>query len=709
MLNQRVISAFDLMLITGESINHIEDQLGLNSPYSEEDALQLNVSDETLEKLERYFDSQPIVVGKQRRDLDGLWWQAEPKTITVKPEPVWEDENYIPFLDESTAWIPNEYTDRELVDCTERLTYDIEVYANYTLIAFEGVDSGKQTFFELSEFHDTPNYRKLQYIVDNKELISFNGIGFDAVIMSLFLNKKSCKDMQRATTMIIEQEVRGYEVLKSFRTKPVKINQIDIMELCIGKNSLKLYGARLHCDSIIDLPFKPGTTLCEKKISVVKYYCANDLTVTKLVYLDRLSAIELREKMSHEYNVDLRSKSDAQVAEAIIGAEYKKITGNEAKKAEFNQFTFKYTVPDYVNFKTPELQRVLEIVRNAEIDTGTTKLVCPDIDGLIVTIGGIRHRMGLGGIHVIEETVAYVATPENKKRIIDIDAASFYPKMIINQKLSPPSLGYGFLNLYENKIFKPRLEAKRMKDKVKDGMFKICLNGSFGKFGSIYSILYAPRLLAQTTISGQLTLLMFMERLELAGIPVKLSNTDGIVVYCDEDKYDLLQEITKRFEKHCDMIMEETHYSAIYNRDVNNYIAIKTNGDVKLKGTYAENNIGKNPINTVCNKAVVDYLTKNIPIADTILNHDDIRDFVAVRNVKGGAVKDGEYLGKIVRYYHSNSTNTAIIYANSGNLVPLSNNCRPLQKLPKTIPVDLDRQWYINEAHRILKDIGAIS
>jgi hypothetical protein len=57
MLNQRVISAYDLMLITGESISQIEVQLGLESPYSEEDAFQLDLNDDVLERLQRYFDT----------------------------------------------------------------------------------------------------------------------------------------------------------------------------------------------------------------------------------------------------------------------------------------------------------------------------------------------------------------------------------------------------------------------------------------------------------------------------------------------------------------------------------------------------------------------------------------------------------------------------------------------------------------------------
>src|SRR3546814_14028970 len=47
---------------------------------------------------------------------------------------------------------------------------------------------------------------------------------------------------------------------------------------------------------------------------------------------------------------------------------------------------------------------------------------------------------------------------------------------------------------------------------------KIVINGSFGKFGSKYSILYAPNFLTQTTLTGQLSILLLIEMLEMAGI-----------------------------------------------------------------------------------------------------------------------------------------------------------------------------------------------
>jgi DNA polymerase elongation subunit (family B) len=59
---------------------------------------------------------------------------------------------------------------------------------------------------------------------------------------------------------------------------------------------------------------------------------------------------------------------------------------------------------------------------------------------------------------------------------------------------------------------------------------KITINGSFGKLGSVWSILFAPDLLIQTTITGQLALLMLIHRLERKGIPVVSGNTDGIII-----------------------------------------------------------------------------------------------------------------------------------------------------------------------------------
>lgn len=47
-----------------------------------------------------------------------------------------------------------------------------------------------------------------------------------------------------------------------------------------------------------------------------------------------------------------------------------------------------------------------------------------------------------------------------------------------------------------------------------------------------------------------------------------------------------------------------------------------------------------------------------------------------------------------------------ITYVESGNKVPKTEGAKLCMTLPKGLPKDLDRQWYIDEAYRILADLG---
>ena len=167
---------------------------------------------------------------------------------------------------------------------------------------------------------------------------------------------------------------------------------------------------------------------------------------------------------------------------------------------------------------------------------------------------------------------------------------------------------------------------------------------------------------------------------------------------------------------------------------MNNYSAVKATYDKekncwtdvpdgsKTKGAYAnpwastknpEMKFHKNPVNTICIEAVENYLQTGKPVLDTIMGieHRDIRKFVTVRTVKGGAVHiNGDdppaYVGKSVRWYYAKDNDAELVYALSGNRVPRSEGAKPLMVLPDGFPNDVDFDWYIAEAERILKDVG---
>ncbi len=247
------------------------------------------------------------------------------------------------------------------------------------------------------------------------------------------------------------------------------------------------------------------------------------------------------------------------------------------------------------------------------------------------------------------------------------------------------------------------LDAEIAAQKLLADSGKVNLNGTFGKLGSKWSIFYAPTEMIQVTITGQLALLMLIEMLELSGIPVMSANTDGIITHCPRSMTWLRDDIIAWWESVTGFSMEHAEYSAVYSRDVNSYIAVKPDGEVKLKGEFAPPEPGAsgwpNPTGQICVDAIVAYLTNGTPLADTIHACTDVRRFVHVRAVKGGGVWRGEPLGKVVRWYYSNSDEAdCITYLSNGNKVATSDGCRPMMELTDHIPSDLDYDRYVSDA-----------
>jgi hypothetical protein len=231
-------------------------------------------------------------------------------------------------------------------------------------------------------------------------------------------------------------------------------------------------------------------------------------------------------------------------------------------------------------------------------------------------------------------------------------------------------------------------------------------------------VFYSPDLLIQVTLTGQLSLLMMIETFTLAGVHVVSANTDGITFKVHKSQKELVSNLIKEWEYVTGFETEETKYRAYYGRDVNNYIAIGVDDKVKSKGAYSnpwghmddsKNSIvrlHKNPVTTVVLDAVEQQLIRGTPTVETIRACNDICKFVVVRTVTGGAVKNGEYLGKTIRWYYATGETDPLIVAKSGNKVPRSDGARPLMVLPTAFPEDVDFDWYEREAQKILTEVG---
>ncbi len=706
----KTISAFDLSQISKIKIRDIYEKLGVSNSYDEELAFGLDLDEESEEKLSIFFKNQPVLTGKQSKDTFGLFYELEPKTVTVKPEKIWLRPDYLPNLQECLDYKYDLFTREELIARKEPLVFDIEVYNNWALVGFMGVHSGKLEFFEIfadKSKNTNLNIAKLEWMLRNYLTIGFNSIKFDLAIAKLLLHGKTPHELQRATTMIIEHDMQSWDVLKLFKTKPFfknELNHIDICEVAKGVGiSLKMYGARLGTYNLQDLPFPAGIDLSYEQQVITKRYNVNDLQMTRELYLFLDAPLTIRAEMVDRYTTDMRSKSDAQVAEAVIKEEYERYTGIVPVKPEILDYeSFKYQAPPFLEFTTKLMQDVFDEFKAIKIEAWDGEIKCPILDNYTVTINKTVYSMGLGGLHSCEKSISHYT--DDEYQLEDIDVESYYPMIMLICKLFPPHLREIFLTVFQE-ILDTRLHAKHNGLKILNEMLKIVLNGTFGKLKDVHSVLFACRLLTGVTITGQLSLLMLIESFEKDGISVVSANTDGIVIRYKKTEDVVVRTKIKDWEVKTGFKMESNQYKSIHSRDVNNYFAIK-DGSVKRKGVYAEKRIDKNPPLEACIQAVVAYLTENRNIEDVIFERTDIKEFLVVRKVSGGACKDGEYLGKVVRFYHSTSTKTSLVYANSGNKVPDSDACRPMMRLSEIIPEDLDYQWYIDKSYAILQEIG---
>lgn len=592
------------------------------------------------------------------------------------------------------------------MDESKLVALDIECYQNYLLIMFKKLASGKVIYFDMHN-DSKLNTKPILKILNDYTITTFNGIGYDKLILDAALSNFSNRNIYRVSCAIIKERRMSWDIMKDHGITEHKFNHIDVMNIAPLKASLKIYSGRIHCCKMQDLPIEPDEIIkVDHQIVDLIEYCENDLDNTISLYDELLPSISLRILMSKKYGIDMRSMSDAQIAEAIFKHELEKTYGMTLNKVKLqDDITYQYKAPNNLKFKSLKLKDLLAMFQSIKFKLDYSgHIIAPDeLKNLHLKIGATSYSLGVGGLHSREKKRSCFS--DNDYILRDYDVAAYYPNIIINNKLAPAHLGEPFRQIYAG-IVRERLAAKKRKDVPADKCLKIVINGTFGKLGSKWSKIYAPELMLMTTLTGQLTLLMLIERLELKGVNVISGNTDGIIVKMRPNQIDLVESMIADWELDTDYYMDSTDYISIHNRSVNDYFALTKNG-IKAKGaTYGEPALSKNPSNIICAEAVKQYVIDGTPIFETVKTCKDIRKFVTIRTVKGGAVKDGVLIGKAIRWYYGSNELDAIFYRKNDNIVPRTAGAVPIMQLPDTLPDDLDYDWYIKECNKMLTDIG---
>lgn len=651
--------------------------------------------------------------------------------------------------------------------------FDTECFPNYWLLKFRPVGGAVISW----RLRDGERFTREQVADINAVFagycaVSFNGRGYDVWLIGAALAGYTTTDLKCVNDRLIVGKEKGWEIEGLPRWEPP--DHIDVMEVAPGAGGLKQYGGRIHARTMRDLPYSPDERLTDAQIVEVEAYCENDLDLLEHLFRECAPLLDLREELSRRYGMDLRSKSDAQLAEAVLKKRCEQATGQRIQRTEPRWQQLQYRAPAFIGYTSPELQHALRLITESVfVVMGGGTIETPEaLEKLTINLGRSSYKVGIGGLHSQEKCISYRSDERMQLRAPDV--ASYYPSLMLNSGEYPPALGPTFLSEFAA-LKSERLDAKDRQAKLKKAGDtsshdyvaaktlneggKIMINGTFGKTGSAFSVLYAPSMLLQTTLTGQLSLLMLIEWHEYYGIPVISANTDGLVIACPRHLLATSNWLIAEWERRTGLEMENSDWRCLYARDVNNYFAVDGDGKVKRKGEYSKAGLveKKNPDLEICSDAVAEFLAKGYPIEATIYACNDVRKFVTLQQVSGGAVKhwgEGprktdkvrdmvprleacgwvkrgnkwasggvelaardayaatfppqrqEYLGKVARWYYGTNSPGPIMYAARNATVANSWGATPCMTLPDTLPADIDYMWYVAKARAILEDIG---
>ena len=332
-----------------------------------------------------------------------------------------------------------------------------------------------------------------------------------------------------------------------------------------------------------------------------------------------------------------------------------------------------------------------------------------------IDIGGVAPTYAYGGVHYGK---VYHFNAENTEyTIVNVDVASLYPNIMVLYNLL--SAGVENPDKYKQTL-KERIKAKNAGDKLMANTLKLVLNTTFGCAGNQYNDLYDPYSARSVCITGQILITKLMVScLKLLDSPEMIQcNTDGVMFKIKSEQLPLFRTICKKWERETGLTLEEDIITAVWQKDVNNYIALYDNGQIKCKGAFVTNgikNAGAWAINNNCcaiSKALIEYFVNGKSPEQTILSNNNCLDFQII-------AKAGHNYGK-VKYFNGTelipAQMTNRVYASKqpslGSLYKYkkgSDKNALIPNLPKHCKIDnanqisiqeIDKSWYIDLAQK---------
>lgn len=564
--------------------------------------------------------------------------------------------------------------------------YDFEVFKyDWLVVLIDPINHAEQVIVNDKE-------RLEEYYNQHKNdiWIGYNSRGYDQYILKGIL----CDfDPYKISKHIIQDKKNGYSFSKLFNNFPM-INYDVMSNKTMG--SLKTLEGFMGNDiRETEVPFDIDRKLTAGELDQTIYYCRHDVEQTVEVFLQKKNEFDSQMALIKTFKLPLSyiGKTQAQLAAIILGA----------VKQEFND-DWDIRLPE--TLKLSKYKFIADWFMNSENYNDNAKLECE--------IAGIPHVVAWGGLHGAVNKYSYECKDDEMLVMADVD--QLYPTIMIKYKLLSRAVSD-----YEKfkDILHTSLRLKKEKKKKEREPYKRICNITYGAEGDQFNPMFDPLHRKLVCVYGQVLIVDLIEKIEPFCELIQ-SNTDGILIKIKSKDFDLLDDVVYDWEKRTGLHMSFDSYKKVLQKDVNNYVIVDYEGGRKSKGAYVKALSSLDNDLPIVNKAMVDYMTENIPVRVTINNCDDLMMFQKIVKISGKymhGLHNGQVLNdKTFRVFASKNNNDTCIY----KVKNLDKNPEKFANTPehcfidnsdiknKKVPDKLDRNWYIDLTNERLKQFGVI-
>lgn len=581
------------------------------------------------------------------------------------------------------------------------LFFDFEVFKYDWLVV--AIDPIEQREFVI--VNNKVELEKLYKEYKNDIWVGYNCRNYDQYILKgilLGFNPKKINDW------IIVKQRKGWEFSSMFNK--IQLYLYDAMpNIPVSLKVLEGFmGKNIHETSV---PFDIDRKLNPKELGETIDYCRFDVLNTIDVFVKRKGEFDAQMDLLKAFNLPLShlGKTQAQLAAVIL----------DAKRVRFND-DWAIRLPE--NVQLGKYRAVGEWFLNPENHKEDASLV--------MNIAGLEHTVAWGGVHagVSKATI----TCSDDEVMFDADVGQLYPNIMrVYKLLSRAARKPEMLDFVLDTSMRLKAEGKK---KEREPYKRQC-NIFYGAEGDPFNPLYDPLHRTLVCVFGQVFLIDLIDKIEDI-ITLINSNTDGIFFKVKKKDVDELKRRVSEWEKRTQLQMEYSEFTKFISKDVNNYLAVKINGDIHAKGGYVKDLNDLDYDLPIVNEALRNYMIFGTPVATTINACSDFRKFQKIvklsNKYKWVEHEQGYYpsytsRGRLIENYFSTvkyDNKAYRVFAslddNDGKLLKCDGVRNPA-KFGNTpdhcfifngdivgveIPSKLDRQYYIDLAKKRLEDFG---